>query len=189
MALQAGLQWQRFSAGRARVKADAQLTETELKTNDLILIGAPDNNSVIARLRDHLPIKWTEEEYVVGNRKFPASGNGLLVIYPSPFSGGRDEGRGTRGEGRGEGGVPRPASPVPRPPSRYVLVNSGLLWGEHLSVNHKWDFVPDFIIYNDEKDWDDNNKYLCAGYFDKRWRLDDSLIWLGKDEKDAQKAK
>jgi hypothetical protein len=68
-------------------------------------------------------------------------------------------------------------------------VNSGLLWGEHLSVNHKWDFVPDFIIYNDEKDWDDNNKYLCAGYFDKRWRLDDSLIWLGKDEKDAQKAK
>jgi poly(3-hydroxybutyrate) depolymerase len=123
MALQAGLQWQRFSAGRARVKADAQLTETELKTNDLILIGAPDNNSVIARLRDHLPIKWTEEEYVVGNRKFPASGNGLLVIYPSPFSGGRDEGRGTRGEGRGEVAAPRPASPVPRPPSRYVLVN------------------------------------------------------------------
>ena len=157
MAVEAGRNWQRFSAGRARLRADAKVTEQELKENNLILIGAPDDNSLIARLGDSFPIKWPKGTYLVGHKSFPAEGNGLLAIYPSPFA-----------------------------PNRYVLVNSGKPWGEGLSINHKWDFLPDFIVYSGEKDWDDNNKYLCAGYFDRHWQLDDSLIWLGQNEKDAQ---
>ncbi len=160
IALNAANQWKRFSAGRARVMADSKVSDADLKSQNLLLVGTPADNSVMARLGDAFPIKWSKERYTLGHRSFPAEGNGLLAIYPSPFAA-----------------------------DKYVLVNSGILWGAHLSINHKWDFVPDFIIFNNEKDWDDNNKYVCAGYFDKNWQVDDSLIWLGQDEKRAEKGR
>lgn len=156
-AVQAAQEWIRFSAGRAHLRADDKVSETDLKENNLFLFGTSADNAIIKKLHDSLPIKREGDSYVVGERRFPATGTGLLLLYPSPFATGR-----------------------------YVLICSGPLWGEHLSINHKWDFLPDFIIYTREKDWDDNNKYLCAGYFDKFWQLDNTLIWLGKDEKDAQ---
>jgi len=158
LARKAAVEWAAFSAGRGIVARDSTVTDDVLKNKNLILFGTPKDNSILARIADKLPIKFAGDKYVVGHKEFPSAGTGLLMIYPSPFN-----------------------------PRRYVVVNSGLHWGKHLSINHKFDFLPDFIIFTDERDWDDNNRYLAAGYFDRDWQLRDELTWFGNDEKPALK--
>lgn len=151
-------EWATFAAGQASVRADEEVKEDDIAGKNLILCGGPEDNSLLKRIADKLPIRFEADAYVVGKHKFPRANTGLLMVYPNPLN-----------------------------PKRYVLINSGRMWGEHLSINHKLDFVPDFIVFTGDRDWDAMNRYLCAGYFDGDWRLDDQLIWLGADEKDARK--
>jgi hypothetical protein len=67
--------------------------------------------------------------------------------------------------------------PNPLAPERYVVVCCGQAYGEKLGENHKYDLLPDFIVYSDEPDYDDSNAFYCAGFFDTAWQLNPKLTW------------
>ncbi|NQT21052.1 MAG: hypothetical protein HQ592_15195, partial [Planctomycetes bacterium] len=145
---------------------DRDLTDKQRKECNLVLIGTPRTNSVLREIADKLPIKFEgDHTFVVGNKKYTGPGLGLNMIYPSPLA-----------------------------PGRYVVVKSGEYYGKSLSENHKFDMLPDYIIYDSTLDreifgnWDGMpNRGLCAGFFDKYWQLDDDLMWTQEPIKEPER--
>jgi len=86
--------------GDARTKADAAISDSDIADNNLILFGDPSSNSLIARIADKLPIKWSKDSIVVGVKTYSAADHVPVLIYPNPLN-----------------------------PSRYVVINSGLVAG------------------------------------------------------------
>ena len=135
---------------------DRDLTQEQEQAANLILIGTPKTNSVLARIAGKLPVKFGDDgSFIVGQRKFAGDKVGLNMIYPNPSN-----------------------------PARYIVVKAGAYYGQMLSDNHKLDMLPDFIVYDDASDrdglgmWDGApNRALCAGFFDKYWGLSDQTTW------------
>ena len=154
LAGQAASDWLRFAQGKARLMAASDVTQDVMDANHLILFGTPEDNELIARVMPDLPVKVEGGRYLVGERAYDADGLGLSVIHPNPLA-----------------------------PDRYVVVNSGRVWGRGLAPNHKYDMPPDFIIFSDEviKDGTDSNRFVCAGFFDQSWQLDDRSTWFAPD--------
>jgi len=161
-------EWRRFSGAVQLLEKekdplmvrDRDLEDEQREKCNLILIGTPRTNSVLKQIADKLPIKFDGDNgYVVGKHKISGPGLGMNMICPSPFN-----------------------------PSRYVAVKSGLHYGLQLSDNHKFDMLPDFIIYDQDLDREipdqyDGvpNRYRCAGFLDKYWQLDDDLTWTQEE--------
>ncbi|MHC4502560.1 MAG: carboxylesterase family protein, partial [Planctomycetota bacterium] len=117
-------EWRDFAKGRPPMYADKEITPEIAKKRNLLLFGTPATNAVTARIADRLPVKWDGRSTRIAGGTYPMTHpewggrRGLLFCYPNPES-----------------------------PKRLVVVFSGLYWGSHLSVNHKWDHVPDFILF------------------------------------------
>jgi hypothetical protein len=86
--------------GDARTKPDSAITADDIAYNNLIVFGDPASNSIIARIADKLPIKWTKDSIVVGDKTYTASDHVPVLIYPNPLN-----------------------------PERYVVINTGLVTG------------------------------------------------------------
>lgn len=71
------------------VKADAEVTEADIRDAHLLLIGTPSNNRLIARMADRLPLKWTETGIALGELSVDGSGAGACIAVPNPLSPGR----------------------------------------------------------------------------------------------------
>jgi len=136
---------------------DRDLTDEQKQKCNLVLLGTPRTNSVLGEIADKLPIKIKDDNtFVVGDREYSGADLGLNMIYPSPFA-----------------------------PDRYVVVKSGVYYGGGLSENHKFDMLPDYIIYGKALDreiagyYDGMpNRSRCAGFFDNNWHLSDDLMWI-----------
>jgi len=150
-------EWVAYARGVPRLIPDRHLVKRDIERYNLIVVGSPETNLFSERLADRLPIRIEKEWYVLGKHRFPRAKNGLQFIYPNPFN-----------------------------PKRYVLIVDGVAWGPKLQVNHKLDFLPDFIVYTDETVDDGTmfptNRVLCAGYFDGRWRLAPGSTWLNRPD-------
>ena len=161
MSRKVATEWRVFAQAIPHFMQDVAVTDEHIRDFNLILCGGPETNAVLARIADRLPIRIESDAYVVGKRRFPREGNGLLMIYPNPLN-----------------------------PKRYVLIREELLWGESLEANHKLDLVPDFIIYTPDIDRDgsryETNQYLCAGYFDSFWRLSEASTWANRTMNDER---
>src|SRR5262249_23150515 len=57
------------------IKSDTEVTDGDLKSRHLLLIGRPDSNALVARFREKLPISFGSRSFVVRNQAFahPAS--------------------------------------------------------------------------------------------------------------------
>ena len=152
-AVQAAEDWARFAKGAARLIPASEVTEDLIASHNLILFGTPEDNPWIEKIVPLLPIKMKDGFYHVGTRRYNASELGLWMIHPNPLA-----------------------------PARCVAINSGPAWGRGLAENHRYDFIPDFIIYADEKSEDGTecNKYVCAGFFDQRWQLNEESTWYSE---------
>jgi hypothetical protein len=152
-AVQAAEDWARFAKGAARLIPASEVTEDLIASHNLILFGTPEDNPWIGKVMPLLPIKIKDGFYHVGTRRYNASELGLWMIHPNPLA-----------------------------PARCVAINSGPAWGRGLAENHRYDFIPDFIIYADEKSEDGTecNKYVCAGFFDQRWQLNEQSTWYSE---------
>jgi hypothetical protein len=134
--------WGRFFRGHPFVKDDKDVTEADFAKYHVVLFGDPGSNKWIAKVKDKLPVKWTEQSVTLGGQTFPASECFPAMIYPNPLS-----------------------------PTKYVVLNTGLtiedrgyngdygtpLWGDYAIVKVKpGEAVPEM---------------LTAGLFDESWRL------------------
>lgn len=141
--------WDAFADGLPPVKTDTEVTDQDLKDCNLVLFGAPDTNSVLAKIADKLPIKIADHRYEVAGKTYQGADLGLVMCYPNPLN-----------------------------PQHYVLIYSGELYGEQLSVNHKHDLLPDFIVFTTKSfGRDEANEPRCAGFFGMQWEIAKDLVW------------
>ncbi len=141
-------EWDAFADGRPRVKLDTEITEQDIAESNLVLFGRPQTNYILARIYFRLPVRIGEHRYGIGEHEYAGDDLGLVMCYPNPLN-----------------------------PDRYVLVFSGEYWGEQCDINHKFDMLPDFIVFTTRRfaPEGNTNEHLCAGFFDKNWRLCDEL--------------
>jgi acetyl esterase/lipase len=143
-------EWDGFADGYPRVATDTELTEEQIGRYDLVLFGTPKTNSVLARIADKLPVKIGENEFTVGERTFSGEDLGLVMCYPNPLA-----------------------------PGHYVAIYSGARYGEKLTINHKHDLAPDFLMFRGGSfDYDNVNEWVCGGFFDAGWRLSAETTWV-----------
>ncbi len=135
-------EWWRFAKGKPRIVRDVDLTPGMVKARNLILFGSPATNTYVHKIANRLPFGFPGDGYSIFGRKVRAKNLGLVGIYPNPEN-----------------------------PSRYVVIMDGLYYGDNLPINHKWDLVPDYIIFSSATDaYDNTNTAKLAGVFDSFWK-------------------
>jgi poly(3-hydroxybutyrate) depolymerase len=140
-------EWWVYADGWPPMKSAAQVTEEDKATKNLILFGTRATNPLLAEIGDQLPVELTPDGYRIGDKQVAGKDLGLRMVWRSPWNA-----------------------------DRLITVQSGSWWGEKLPVNHKWDLVPDYIVYGKEIDpVDSTNVPLAAGYFDGDWKLLNAL--------------
>jgi hypothetical protein len=112
-----------------------------------LCFGNPTTNAYLARIADRLPFRFLGDGYGVGDREVRGEKLGFAGLYPDPERA-----------------------------SRYVAIFDGLAYGEAVSFNHKWDLIPDYLVYEPFTDsWDRTNAPRLAGFFDSDWTFDPAL--------------
>jgi hypothetical protein len=144
--LRAVREWRRQFRGEPRVRRDSEVTPDEIAAHNLVLWGDPGSNSLIARIADRLPIRWTREAIAVGRDRYPTDSHALVAIYPNPLN-----------------------------PERYVVLNSGFTFREYDYLNNARQIpkLPDWAIVDVRTPPDARGpgKIASAGFFGERWEL------------------
>jgi len=143
-AMQAAVDWMRFAKGVPQLISSERVDQRLMQRFNLFLFGEPETNPLMAELMPKLPIQVRDGMIHVGKKTYDAKTHGLWMVYPNPLA-----------------------------PGRFVVVCTDPVWGRQLSFNHKYDMLPDFIVFTDERSEDgtESNKFACAGFFDQYWRL------------------
>ena len=143
--------WFRYAKGIPEIKPHTALKPEDLKTKNLILFGTAETNPLIAKVYQQdpdFPLQVQGDTIAVGEKTYKGDDLGAIVIRPNPLN-----------------------------PTKYVVIHSGVPWGMALEVNHRFDFLPDFIVYQAAIDPDDTNHALCAGFFGNRWQMQEETTW------------
>ncbi len=138
--------WRRQFRGDARVKADKDITEADTAQHNLILWGDPSSNSVLAKIADRLPIRWTAGGIESGGEKFSATDHVPVLVYPNPLN-----------------------------PERYVVVNSGFTFREYDYLNNARQVpkLPDYAVIDIRVPVTARapGGIATAGFFDESWQF------------------
>jgi len=159
--------WQRMYNCRPRVKDDADVTDEDIKAHHLVLYGGPDANAITARITRALPIRIERDRIGVGERSFQGSDVGVKLCYPNPLN-----------------------------PARYVVVFAGLSPDALGQINNRFGNWFGWGPY-DNYEWFDYGvfdgrthgpeTFLCVGFFDQGWQLDDRYQLLGDEASRQQR--
>ncbi|HPA20457.1 MAG TPA: prolyl oligopeptidase family serine peptidase [Verrucomicrobiae bacterium] len=139
-------QWRLQMRGEPRVKKDRDVAPTDIADANLILFGDPQSNSLIARIADKLPIKWSSSSITAGAKTFPAKSHVPVLVFPNPLN-----------------------------PKRYVVLNSGFTFAEvgGQSNSQQTPKLPDWAIIDITVPRP--NRLLkgiaAADFFDEQWRM------------------
>ncbi len=144
-------EWEQYAQAAPRRTTEAELDDHTRRRYNLFLFGEPESSPMIRTILAQTPLDITRREYIVGDTVLPRDGRGLLLVYRSPWD-----------------------------QDRLVAIQSGHPWGEHLSVNHRFDYLPDYIVYDAQPDPDGSNRALIAGFFDRDWQLTTNTIYIAE---------
>jgi hypothetical protein len=76
--------------GRLNAKADADVTDSDLKRCHLVLIGTAAQNSLVARIANFLPVRFTDGEITCSDGvKFTGAKLALGLVYYNPLAPGK----------------------------------------------------------------------------------------------------
>jgi pimeloyl-ACP methyl ester carboxylesterase len=144
-------EWDTFADGFPRVKLDTEITPADIAESNLVLFGRPQTNVILGQIYFRLPVRIGDHRYEVAGNQYQGDDLGLVMCYPNPLN-----------------------------PDKYVLIFAGEYWGEKLDVNHKFDMLPDFIVFTTMAFTreGDTNEHLCAGFFDTNWELSEKTTWV-----------
>ena len=135
--------WYRYAKARPRTAVERAVDPDSLRSFNVFLFGEPETSELIRAALADSPVHVTSNRFVVGARAYPRQGNGLYVVRPSPWNS-----------------------------EKRAVVQCGLPWGEGLPENHKYDFLPDYIVYSSDRDEDGSNTALAAGFFNALGQLE-----------------
>jgi pimeloyl-ACP methyl ester carboxylesterase len=82
-------EWKRHWRAELPVKTDEDVTDDDIANKNLILFGDPASNTLIAHVLDGLPLSWTKERIVFGDKKYSTAEHVPVLIYPSPLNSAR----------------------------------------------------------------------------------------------------
>jgi hypothetical protein len=68
------------------LRADTEVTEEELKTHHLLLIGRPDTNALVKKFQKDLPISFGRGSFAAREEVYAHPDSGLLVAAESPLN-------------------------------------------------------------------------------------------------------
>jgi hypothetical protein len=68
------------------IKTDKDVTDAELKTHHLVLIGRPDSNRLVQRFHADLPITFGHRSFVVRNKTYAHAGSAVVVAADNPLN-------------------------------------------------------------------------------------------------------
>jgi hypothetical protein len=130
-------------------KADKDVTDADIADKNLILVGAPKQNALLARLADRLPVKFLDNGVEVGGKRYAEAGTSILMIYPNPLN-----------------------------PKRYILLmpawladSNGLSHGDYDNTLYQF---GDYVVCKLGPTGENGTNVLTPivqGSFDSRWQL------------------
>uniref|UniRef100_A0A7V1EI43 Peptidase S9 prolyl oligopeptidase catalytic domain-containing protein n=1 Tax=candidate division WOR-3 bacterium TaxID=2052148 RepID=A0A7V1EI43_UNCW3 len=162
--------WWIKANGYTEIVPDTEVTEEHIKNFNLILFGNSETNALIKRINNRLPINFKNDYKSIGRMIQNIGPNEvcislnknilryrdlcLMEIYPNPLNS-----------------------------EKFVLLYSATTKKAQKYLNlfpviYSGSGLPDFVI------WDESaNKYgwagvVAAGFFDKRWKIDNNLIYI-----------
>lgn len=139
-------EWRRHFRGDAQVRKDAEITDADIAASNLILWGDPGSNKILARIADKLPIKWTADSVIVGDKRFAAATHAPILIFPNPLN-----------------------------PKKYVVLNSGFTFREFDYLNNARQIpkLPDYAVVDitTPPDFRYPGKIVLAGFFNEDWKF------------------
>ncbi|MFO0936641.1 MAG: prolyl oligopeptidase family serine peptidase [Gemmataceae bacterium] len=138
--------WRSQFRGDAQVTKDTEIKDSQIAAENLILFGDPSSNAVLAKIADKLPIKWTKDGVVVGDKTYPSATNVPVLIYPNPLN-----------------------------PNKYVVLNSGFTFREYDYLNNARQVpkLPDYAVVDITTPPNSRfpGKIVRAGFFGEKWEL------------------
>lgn len=149
-------EWQSFAKGDLYVKNDQDVTDNDVSSFNLICIGGALSNSFVKKVAENIPYKFMADSYdVAGNQvRRGKKPLGFIGCFPNP-----------------------------KQTDKLLVIMDGIFYGEFLPINHKWDLIPDYLVFRSEK-WKRSTNYAeLAGFFDSSWRFDTSLVFKQIEKK------
>jgi len=153
--------WERLFHCRPRVRDDTAVTDADIRRHHLVLYGGPAANALAAKVAGKLPIAIERDRIRVGRKTFQGDDVGVKLCYPNPLN-----------------------------PERYVVVFAGLSPAALDQANNRFGNWFGWGPY-DNYDWFDYGvfdartqspeTFLCVGFFDQAWALDDRYEFVGDD--------
>ena len=139
-------EWHRQFRGEAPVKQDADVTDADLASHNLILWGDPQSNKVMARIADKLPVRWTAQGVQVGSHSFAAEHHVAALIFPNPLN-----------------------------PKRYIVLNSGFTFREDAYHSNAFQTpkLPDYAVIDVDVPATEHSAggVVAADFFGEEWEL------------------
>jgi hypothetical protein len=77
---------ERFSNFTMPIKADRDVTEDEMKSHHLVLIGRPDSNCLVEKFRKAWPIAFGKRSFVVAGDTFAHAGSAVVAAAENPMN-------------------------------------------------------------------------------------------------------
>ena len=133
--------WTYGFRGDVPLKDDTAASDKDWADGNLVLFGDPGSNSVLARIVDRLPLRWTRNGLDVGGKHYGPDHVPVLV-YPNPLN-----------------------------PRHYVVINSGHTFGrKELDASNAFLFpkLPDWAVL---QVGGTTPQVVAADYFDEGWKV------------------
>lgn len=142
--------WRRHFRGRAIVKNDTDVTDADIAEANLVLWGDDQANAVWTRIADKLPIRYRDDQLVVGSgkveRSYDAAHHAPIMIYPNPLN-----------------------------PRRYVVTNSSFTFRDYAYLNNarQVPMLPDWAVVDlrEKPGAVRPGRIAEADFFGERWEV------------------
>ena len=138
--------WRQQMRGDAVVKRDTDVTEADIASSNLVLWGDSQANKVLAKIIDKLPIRWSADRVVAGDRSFEGGHHALIAIYPNPLN-----------------------------PEKYVVLNSSFTYREYDYLNNARQVpkLPDWAVVDVRTRPNSRfpGRIVDADFFNEQWQL------------------
>jgi pimeloyl-ACP methyl ester carboxylesterase len=135
--------WMARANGIVQIKSDTDVTDEEIGSRNLFLFGSVETNSIIARINDRLPIRFSKAELLVGKRTVSGSDLGLIAISPNPLN-----------------------------PLRYVVIVGGLTAESfRTAARLRLTDLPDYVVFDRWTLQGERVNLKEGGFFDNAWQV------------------